>query len=568
VLETGRLVEHALAGKPAEQDLDAYVFDPSGPIDRRLIYRHSSGAGAEAFAAKSETALRALPHAEARLPVADREWGILLTRPAPALAIERLGERGLTALLIGLIATGVMVAYLSATLRHALRLETLTLQLRRTGDDLRRKSDEVARLARHDALTGLPNRTTFHEQLRKALGQSVPCVLCIDLDRFKAVNDTFGHPAGDALLVLVAARLRACLRPKDMAARMGGDEFAILLLEQDAAGAESVARRVVDSVGQPYDIDGQGVAIGVSVGIAFPADGSADADLLMRNADLALYRAKQSGRGTWRFFQRDMEVAAQARRAMEANLRQALADMAFDLHFQPVIRLSDRHVCGFEALLRWNCPGIGPVSPAEFVPLAEECGLIVPIGDWVLQAACREATRWPAGVRIAVNLSPAQFMSTTLVASVAAALAAAGLAPARLELEITETLLLQDSRETLATLHALKALGVSISMDDFGTGYSSLSYLRKFPFDTLKIDQGFVRDLPTRKDCRAIVHAVTGLCRSLGITTVAEGVETEEQLRGVLAEGCDEVQGYLFSRPVPAAEVAALLTAREHIAAA
>jgi len=263
-----------------------------------------------------------------------------------------------------------------------------------------------------------------------------------------------------------------------------------------------------------------------------------------------------------------MEEAAQARRAMEADLRGALAENRFHLHFQPVVRLSDRQVCAFEALLRWDRPGHGPVPPAEFVPLAEECGLIVPLGHWVLHAACSEATHWPAPARVAVNISAAQFASPSLVASVRSAIADAGLDPPRLELEITETLLLRDSQEVMATLLALKALGVGISMDDFGTGYSSLSYLTKFPFDTLKIDQSFVRDMPLRADCRAIVHAVTGLCRSLGITTIAEGVETVEQLHGVLAEGCDQAQGFLFSRAVPAEAVAALLAGGRQFAAA
>ncbi len=571
VLAIDRLVERALAGKPAEHDLDAYLFDPAAAPGQRLIYWHSSRARVTPAAAPSEAEMRARRYEEARVPVADREWGMLLARPADP-PVGRIGGRGLAALLLGMAVTVGVVAYLIGTLRHALHLEALTGQLRLTGADLRSKGAEIAHLARHDSLTGLPNRVTFRERLQDALSHpgssGEPCVLLLDLDRFKAVNDTFGHPAGDALLVLVAARLRGCLRAEDTAARMGGDEFAVLLQSYDPARAESVARRLVEAVGQPYEVAGDRMVVGASVGISFPSDASPDADVLMRNAGLAMYRAKQSGRGTWRFFERDMEAAAEARRAMEANLRRALVGMDFELQFQPVIRLSDRQVCGFEALLRWNCPGIGPVSPSEFVPLAEECGLIVPLGHWVLHTACREAANWPESVRIAVNLSPAQFASPTLVASVESALAAAGLAPARLELEITETLLLQDSRKVVDILHALKQLGVTIAMDDFGTGYSSLSYLCKFPFDALKIDQSFVRDMPVREDCRAIVHAVTALCRSLNITTIAEGVETEEQLRGVLAEGCDEVQGYLFSRPVPAARVTALLAGSEQIAAA
>jgi diguanylate cyclase (GGDEF)-like protein len=569
ILEAGPLVERSLAGKAAEEDLDVYLFDPAATQGTRLIYWHPARGRGLRTAPPDEAALRALPHAEALMQVADLRWGMLIARPPEAHA-RRFGGRGLIALLLGLTTTLGLIAYLIAALRHTLRLEQVTDRLRRTGDDLVSRRREVAHLARHDALTGLPNRATFQERLRAALerpASHVPCVLRLDLDRFQAVNDAFGHAAGDALLGLVAARLRGCLRPEDTVARMGGDEFAVLLEQQDAAGAEALARRLVEVIGQPFDIRGNRMTVGASIGIAFPASGPGDADLLMRNADLALHRAKHAGRGTWCFFAREMEASARARRAMEANLRAALDGFAFDLHYQPLIRLRDRQVCGFEALLRWNCPGIGPVSPAEFVPLAEECGLIVPIGHWVLMTACGAAARWPDGVRIAVNLSAAQFNSPTLVPSVQHALSQSGLAPARLELEITETLLLQDSAETLATLHTLKRLGVSISMDDFGTGYSSLSYLCKFPFDTLKIDQSFVRDMPFRDDCRAIVHAVTGMCRNLGITTIAEGVETDQQLGGVLAELCDEAQGYLFSRPVPIAQVAALLAPPAHAAA-
>jgi diguanylate cyclase (GGDEF)-like protein len=562
VLTAGRLIEYVLAGKPAEQDLDVYLFDPKAAPDDRSVYWHSSRARAAPEAAPSEAAMRAGPHAEALVRLADREWGMLLARPAPVHG-GGFGGRGFAALLLGLAATLGVVAYLTATLRHALRLEALTARLRHTGADLLSKGEAIAHLARHDTLTGLPNRIAFQEQLESALyrpgqGGGV-CVLCLDLDRFKAVNDTFGHPAGDALLVLVAARLRMCLRAEDTAARMGGDEFAILLLSPTPGGAEALARRLGEEIGQPYDIRGQHMTVGLTVGIAFPLAGRTDADLLMRNADFALYRAKQAGRGTWRVFEPEMEAAVQARRAMEASLRQAVAELSFALYFQPVVRLSNRQICGAEALLRWDCPGIGAVSPAEFIPLAEECGLIVPIGNWVLRTACREAARWAAPVRVSVNLSPAQFASPDLLALVVRALDVAGLDPSRLELEITETLMLKDSHKVMATLHALKALGVSIAMDDFGTGYSSLSYLHKFPFDTLKIDESFVRHLPVREDCRAIVHAVTELCRNLGIATTAEGVETEEQLRCVMAEGCDKVQGYLFGRPMSAAQMAELL---------
>ncbi len=566
VLAAGRLVEYVLSGKADAQDLDVYLFDPAAPPATRQIYAHASRARPAPAVAPTEAGMRGRPHVETTVRMADRDWGLLVARP-PSSATW-LGGRGLAALLIGCTVTLGVSAHLTASLRHALRLEAMTAQLRRTGADLLSKGEQIAHLAHYDALTGLPNRVTFRERLQIALRRAgpgaPPCVMWLDLDRFKAVNDTFGHQVGDALLGLVAARLRGCLRADDIVARIGGDEFVVLLEQQGPSTAEALARRLLEAIRQPYVIRSHLVSVGLSVGIAFPAEGSLDEDLLMRNADFALYRAKQEGRGAWRWFEPVMEAAATARRSLEANLRAAIGEMAFELHFQPLIRLSDRQICGFEALLRWNCPGRGFVSPAEFVPLAEECGLIVPIGEWVLATACREAAKWPVPVRVAVNISAAQFVSPSLIANVESAIADAGFDPARLELEITETLLLQDSSEMLAKLQALKDRGISISMDDFGTGYSSLSYLRKFPFDTLKIDQSFVRDLPHNADCRAIVHAVTGLCRTLGITTVAEGVETVEQLRGVLAEGCNEAQGFLFSRAVPAAQVAGLLIENGH----
>jgi diguanylate cyclase (GGDEF)-like protein len=570
LVETGALVEAVMKGKSATDDVDLYFFDPDITDGDKLIYWHPSRGRPATNAPPTEAAIRAGPHIEVSLKVADQHWGLLIA--SSVLSEHHFGNGPKAALLTGLIITLTVIAYLTQTLRHALRLEAVTARLRITGEDLRAKAQEVEHLARHDTLTGLPNRATFQQRLVEALQTSQmpgePCVMMLDLDRFKSINDTFGHGAGDRLLESASRRLSGNLRAEDTAARMGGDEFAILLRTNDPAHAEAVARRLVASIAEPYVIDGYQMTVGLSVGIAFPADGSRDADLQMRNADLALYQAKAAGRGTWSFFSADMQAAANARRAMEASLRTALAEDAFHLNFQPIIRLSDRHVSAFEALLRWNCPGVGPVSPAIFVPLAEECGLIVAIGDWVLHAACREAAGWRDPVRIAVNISAAQFVSPTLIASVKSALDTSGLAPARLELEVTETLLLQDSRELLSTLHALKTLGISISMDDFGTGYSSLSYLTKFPFDTLKIDQSFVRDLPDRPHCRAVVHAVAGLCRSLGIITIAEGVETEEQLRGVIDEGCDEVQGYLFSRPLTAAKAAELLANGEHFAAA
>jgi len=425
--------------------------------------------------------------------------------------------------------------------------------------------DKVAHMARHDALTNLPNRRLFREQLEHTLARlhrgEQAAVLSIDLDRFKHVNDTLGHPVGDELLIAVARRLRECTREEDIIARFGGDEFVIVQVAANLKPAEAsaLASRIVDVVGAPFDIDGQQVVVGASVGIALaPADGT-DPDQLLKNADLALYRAKTDGRGTYRYFESEMDARAQARRTLELDLRAAIAHGEFELHYQPILDLRTNTVVSVEALVRWNHPERGRVSPLDFIPLAEETGLIVQIGEWVLRQACGEAARWPRHVSVAVNLSPAQFKSRGLLSTIINAVAISGLEPRRLELEITESVLLQDGETTLATLHGLRQFGVRISMDDFGTGYSSLSYLRSFPFDKIKIDSSFIKELATHNDSMAIVRAVTGLGKSLGITTTAEGVETSEQLMLLRAEGCSEIQGFLFSRPLPAAGIERLL---------
>jgi diguanylate cyclase (GGDEF)-like protein len=430
--------------------------------------------------------------------------------------------------------------------------------------DRREAEDKIAHMARHDGLTGLPNRTHFREHLENALAglgrDDTIAVLCLDLDRFKVVNDTLGHQYGDQLLQIAAERLRGTLREADFIARIGGDEFSILQVAKDQPTAvTALARRLVDVMSAPILVGDQQMQVGVSVGIALaPADGG-EADLLSKNADLALYRAKAEGRGTYRFFEPEMDARMQARRELEFDLRHAVATCAFELHYQPIIDVESNDVSGFEALLRWDDPVRGRVPPMQFIPLAEETGLIVPIGEWVLREACAQAAQWPDHIRIAVNLSPVQFKSTNLVGTVVNALAASGLAANRLELEITESVLLLDSEATLLTLHQLRGLGVSIAMDDFGTGYSSLSYLRKFPFDKIKIDQSFIRELADGGDSLAIVRAVTGLGSSLGIATVAEGVETAEQLRRLKAEGCTSVQGFYFGAATPANEATAFL---------
>jgi diguanylate cyclase (GGDEF)-like protein/PAS domain S-box-containing protein len=415
----------------------------------------------------------------------------------------------------------------------------------------------IAHLARHDALTGLPNRAQFHARLKESLalaqrGQSF-ALLCLDLDHFKQVNDTLGHPIGDQLLREVTARLRRTMRESDMIARLGGDEFAIIQgAIQRPEDATVLAERLISVLSEPCEIEGHRIAIGTCIGITRgPADGGS-ADELLKNADLALYRAKAEGRGTWRCFEPEMDARMQERRRLEMDLRAALEAEEFQLLYQPLVDTARMSLNGFEALLRWHSPSRGTVSPAEFIPLAEETGLIVPLGAWVVRAACQEATTWPARLSIAVNVSVVQFRQPGFVDIVAAALRDSGLDPARLELEVTETIMLEDNAQTLAQLHRLRRLGVRISMDDFGTGYSSLSYLRSFPFDKIKIDQSFIRDLDQRSEAQAIVRAIAGLGQSLGMRTTAEGVENAAQLRHLRTAGCTDAQGYLFGRPIPA----------------
>jgi diguanylate cyclase (GGDEF)-like protein len=385
-------------------------------------------------------------------------------------------------------------------------------------------------------------------------------LLCLDLDQFKAVNDTLGHPIGDALLQAVGARLLECTRETDTVARLGGDEFAIVQAPIDRPiDATIFAERLIGLLEEPFEIAGHHIVIGTSIGIAYAPQDGLDPDQLLKCADLALYRAKGDGRSVYRLFHAGMDAQMQARRILELSLRHALKAGQFELFYQPFIDLQDRTVSGFEALLRWRHPDTGIIPPNEFIPVAEETGLIVPIGEWVLRRACAAAASWAGEMRVAVNLSPVQFRSRDLVATVASALRDAGLAPDRLELEITETVMLQDTDATLATLHHLQGLGVRIAMDDFGTGYSSLSYLRRFPFDRIKIDQSFVHDMCSKQDCGAIVRAVAGLSNELGMATTAEGVETTDQLDAITLAGCTEVQGYLFSPAVPEGAVPDLL---------
>ena len=429
-----------------------------------------------------------------------------------------------------------------------------------------RIEERIRHLARHDALTDLPNRLMFRETMEAAeeriRRREIVAILAVDLDHFKAVNDTLGHGIGDALLTQVSERLKLACREGDIIARLGGDEFAVLSGPlQHARDAAAIADRIVEQMAIPFDVDGHSVVIGASVGIAVaPVDGMT-AEALLKNADLALYRAKTDGRGAYHFFEKGMDAVLQERRSMELGLRQALARNELRLVFQPLLNLAEQRISVLEALLRWDNPERGSIPPAEFIPIAEETGLIVSIGEWVLREACTAATRWPGTVRVAINLSTVQFRNRDLYRQVVSVLESTGLEPERLELEVTESLLLADTEATLQTLHKLRALGIHISMDDFGTGYSSLSYLRSFPFDKIKIDRSFVKDLSDKDDSRAIVKAVIDLGRSLGMATTAEGVETEAQLDTIRRQGCTEVQGFLFSPPLPSSAIDRLFSA-------
>ena len=431
--------------------------------------------------------------------------------------------------------------------------------------ELKRRDRELHHLAHHDALTGLPNRELFHQRVEQAISTAktrgwTVAIMCLDLDYFKNVNDTLGHAAGDHLLRCVADRLRSCFRGDDTVARLGGDEFAIVLANlNNPQVAATLASQLIGVVGQPVDYNGQLITTGLSIGIALSSSDGSDGETVLKNADLALYRSKADGRGTFRFFEAEMDARAQARRALEIALRQAASRNELELHYQPQVDIYTDEIVAFEALVRWRHPERGLISPLDFIPLAEETGIIHRLGEWVLRRACIDAAQWPDSVRISVNVSPAQFRNHDLTGMVAGVLKDTAFPSHRLELEITESILLKDVEANLKTLHDLKQLGIRIAMDDFGTGYSSLGNLRSFPFDKIKIDRSFVRDLEQNPDSAAIVHAILGLGHSLGIATCAEGVETKAQLSYLRREGCSEVQGYYYSKPKPLAEAAAML---------
>lgn len=542
-----------------------------------------TGAAFEMRVARERSIVLAKP-----LPTfSDGERAILLLAypKAQALADARKLELALAAMtLLGLLLMGFATWRAAARITQPLaRLDEAAGRLA-TGEHVQvrvRGTDELARLATsfnemvgkivereqritqlafNDVLTGLPNRTMFHQQLDQlfcaAEGSGNMFALhCLDLDQFKVINDTLGHPAGDALLVEAAQRLRTAARG-NFVGRLGGDEFVVLQsVGTDRDAIDRLARDILSAIAQPLTIDGNELVPSTSIGIAIAPDDGGDGGTLLRNADLALYRAKEAGRGTYAFFEESLNQRAQERRQLESDLRLALERDEFELHYQPLFDLEHNRICSFEALLRWNHPKRGLISPADFVPVAEDTGLIVPIGAWVIREACAQAASWPGQIRVAVNVSPVQFHRGALHETILRALATTGLAPDRLEIEITESIFLEGSETTLRLLHALRALGVRVALDDFGTGYSSLSYLQSFPFDKLKIDRSFIHNLLTREGASAIVHAITELANALGIETTAEGVEETAQLMELRAHGCSSVQGFLFAEPMTAADV-------------
>jgi diguanylate cyclase (GGDEF)-like protein len=446
-------------------------------------------------------------------------------------------------------------------------LGRLAATFNRMAQGIAERERRITHLAFNDVLTGLPNRALFHEHLElelrsRAREGGTVAVLCVDLDDFKSINDTLGHPVGDQLLRAIAERLRATMT-KSFVARLGGDEFVIVTEPESHEEIEKLAQRALETIEQPLIVDGHHVAPGGSIGIALAPHDGEDAGTLLRNADLALYRAKELGRRTYAFFEESLNERAQQRRQVENDLRLAIQRGEFELYFQPLFDLTKNRIGSFEALIRWHHPIRGMVSPIEFIPIAEDTGLIVEIGAWALREACAQARTWPDHIRVAVNVSSVQFRRPGLSELVLQALLASQLDPQRLELEITESIFLEGSDATLKVLHSLRALGVRIALDDFGTGYSSLSYLQSFPFDKIKIDRSFIQDLLTRPGANAIVRAITDLADALGMETTAEGVEETDQLAELRGHGCTSVQGYLFSRPINPRAVHELLADEE-----
>ncbi len=562
--EIAPMIDNIIADKMRESGFALYLYDPAGHFDHRRIYSSSA-----AKSVSAEHVLRASMYWQGTVTLIDQRWGAIVT-PAYAPSWNRGKLYALIALATGLTMTALLVAYLLLSLRRSIQLEDLTANLHATTEDLHRKAEDLERhdkqishLARHDALTGLSNRLVFGERIDEAIARyrrNAPfALLYLDIDHFKDVNDTLGHGAGDQLLCSVSQRITKCLRAGDTIARLGGDEFAVILADTDTPDfIAQAAERLIADVSQPLVIDGQSAVVSVSIGIALPGDG-ATAESLLKEADLALYEAKRAGRHTYRFFETHLRLQIEARRKLESDIRHALDYGEFEVFYQPIIDIGRGRVTAFEALLRWNHPEHGLLGPDRFISFAEERGLIIELGLGVLRTACEQAARWPEPVKVAVNISPLQFQNENLVTDVIRCLASSGLPAKRLEIEITEAAVLQESLATRNVLDDLRAMGVTVAFDDFGTGFSSLSSLLRFPFDKLKIDRTFVAGLDASDNAEAIVRAIIGLAVNLDLVTTGEGVETPAQLENLRRLGCIEAQGYLFSRPRPNDDVPRLL---------
>jgi diguanylate cyclase (GGDEF)-like protein len=561
VFGTAPMIENILGKKAIPSGLDIYFFNLNGDPRNRHIYWHSSQANSAPSAVPSEDALLAGPHWMGHIRIADQEWGAIFV-PSGKLVSGARNWQPEIALIIGLMMTGFVVTYLLISLRRTLRLELLTKSLQEATRELRREGEKVTHLARTDFLTGLANRTLFSDKISAAAARlrrdgETFTVLFLDLDGFKHINDSLGHPAGDELLKEMALRLKSLLRETDVVARLGGDEFAIMRTGATNQREEAIdlARKVLSTVAKPFDFDGHNATVKTSIGIALAPENGTEPGELMKKADLALYRVKSEGRNNFSFFDEEMSEDATTRHRLLNDLRMALSRNEFELHYQPVIDAKTSRPCGAEALVRWRHTVEGLIFPDRFIWLAEESGLMEQLGEWILKRACTDAASWPENIKVAVNLSAAQFQSDKLFDVILCALVESGLPPERLELEVTESILLQNKENCGAMIQQLKNIGISIVLDDFGTGYSSLSDLTRFPFDKIKIDKSFTQGLSNRADCAAVVASVLTLARGLDIAVTAEGVETKQQFELLRAAGVNQLQGYLFGRPCPVAEL-------------
>lgn len=561
VFGTAPMIENILGKKAIPSGLDIYFFNLNGDPRNRRIYWHSSQANSAPSAVPSEDALLAGPHWMGHIRIADQEWGAIFV-PSGKLVSGARNWQPEIALIIGLMMTGFVVTYLLISLRRTLRLELLTKSLQEATRELRREGEKVTHLARTDFLTGLANRTLFSDKISAAAARlrrhgETFTVLFLDLDGFKHINDSLGHPAGDELLKEMALRLKSLLRETDVVARLGGDEFAIMRTGATNQREEAIdlARKVLSTVAKPFDFDGHNATVKTSIGIALAPENGTEPGELMKKADLALYRVKSEGRNNFSFFDEEMSEDATTRHRLLNDLRMALSRNEFELHYQPVIDAKTSRPCGAEALVRWRHTVEGLIFPDRFIWLAEESGLMEQLGEWILERACTDAASWPENIKVAVNLSAAQFQSDKLFDVILCALVESGLPPERLELEVTESILLQNKENYGAMIQQLKNIGISIVLDDFGTGYSSLSDLTRFPFDKIKIGKSFTQGLSNRADCAAVVASVLTLARGLDIAVTAEGVETKQQFELLRAAGVNQLQGYLFGRPCPVAEL-------------